>query len=408
MGATPSVQEDLQKLKTSPPKSRPRREAFQRLQTSLGCQPLSSAQLLSTVASVEALRFDLWPEPPAGASSLAAERLADRIRGTVFGAALGDSAGLAAEFLSADETLDFYGPDADFQPGREVFPDEHRMMWCAGDWTDDTDQQILMMQSFLSSKGQADPSDFARRLADWRHSGFKELGDQSAAGLGQTTKCVLNDPNFISSPIEVAAKHSSKIPSNGGVMRTAMAGIPNFWNEDVVATAAESLCRTTHAEPRCVASCLVVSLCVSRLLRGEDTDDIMESVVRPALMRASQTPGLTDEWKEEMLRHAEADISDLALDDRRTIGYTFKCMGAALWALRSHGESSDTGGAFRSALNRLILAGGDADTNGTVAGALLGCQLGFSQLPKEWIAGMPYSSWLEAYVQKVLFMLQLR
>lgn len=111
-----------------------------------------------------------------------------------------------------------------------------------------------------------------------------------------------------------------------------------------------------------------------------------------------------------MLRHAEAkDISDLALDDRRTIGYTFKCMGAALWALRSLGESSDkTGGAFRSALNRLILAGGDADTNGTVAGALLGCQLGFSQLPKEWIAGMPYSSWLEAYVQKVLFMLQLR
>ena len=82
---------------------------------------MSSAQLLSTVASVEALRFDLWPEPPAGASSLAAEKLADRIRGTVFGAALGDSAGLAAEFLSADETLDFYGPDADFQPGREVF-----------------------------------------------------------------------------------------------------------------------------------------------------------------------------------------------------------------------------------------------------------------------------------------------
>ena len=37
MGATPSVQEDLQKLKTSPPKSRPRREAFQRLQRSLGC-----------------------------------------------------------------------------------------------------------------------------------------------------------------------------------------------------------------------------------------------------------------------------------------------------------------------------------------------------------------------------------
>ena len=34
-------------------------------------------------------------------------------------------------------------------------------------------------------------------------------------------------------------------------------------------------------------------------------------------------------------------------------------------------------------LNELILAGGDADTNGAVAGALLGCRLGFSQLPSD-------------------------
>ena len=406
MGASPSVQEDLQKLKTSGPKSLQRKQAFQRLQKSLGCQRLSPAELLSAVASVEALRFDLWPEPPAGASSLESDVLADRVRGTLFGAALGDAAGLAAEFLSKDETVDFYGLEADFQPGREVFPDEHRMMWCAGDWTDDTDQQILMMQSLLKSKGRADPCDFAMRLSAWRNTGFKELGDQSAAGLGQTTKAVLNDPDFLSAPHDVAAKHSAKIPSNGGVMRTAMAGIPNFWDEDAVATAADSLCRTTHAEPRCIASCFVVSLCVSRLLRGEDTGkDIMESIIRPALVRASEQPGLTDEWKQEMLRHAEAkDLSDLALDDRRTIGYTFKCLGAGLWALRQ----SDGPEVFRSAINQLILAGGDADTNGTVAGALLGCRLGFSQLPKEWIAGMPYSSWLEAYVQKVLFMLQLR
>eukprot|EP00438_Fugacium_kawagutii_P030362 Skav223245 [mRNA] locus=scaffold2231:451455:452681:+ [translate_table: standard] len=408
MGGSQSAQDDLLKLKTLASKSHQRREAFRRLQKSLGCgTPLSSTELLSTVASVEALRFDLWPAPPAGASALSPEVLADRIRGALFGAALGDAAGLATEFLSGAEALEFYGPDADFRPGRDVFPDEHRMMWCAGDWTDDTDQQILMMQSLLNSKGQADPCDFAKRLVAWRDAGFKELGDQSAAGLGQTTKGVLNDPDFVSLPIEVAAKHSSKIPSNGGVMRTAFAGIPNFWDEDAVASAAEKLCRTTHGEPRCVASCLVVSICVSRLLRGEDTSDIMESVVRPALVKARETPGLTDEWKEEMLRHAEAEeLGELALDERRTIGYTFKCLGAGLWALRQ--SSAETGGAFRSALNRLILAGGDADTNGAVAGALLGCRLGFSQLPKEWIAGMPYSSWLEAYVQKVLFMLQLR
>ena len=220
MGTTPSVQEDLQNLKKFPAKNSSRRQAFQRLQQSLVSR-LGTAELLSVVAQVERLRFELWQAPPSGATRLPPQVLADRVRGTVFGAALGDAAGLATEFLSHAEAVDFYGPKADFQPGREVFPDEHRMMWCAGDWTDDTDQQVLLMQSLLNTKGHADPCDFAARLASWRTSGFPELGDQSAAGLGQTTKLVLNDPDFTSAPHKAAAAHSSKTPSNGGVMRTS-------------------------------------------------------------------------------------------------------------------------------------------------------------------------------------------
>ena len=159
-----------------------------------------------------------------------------------------------------------------------------------------------------------------------------------------------------------------------------MVGIANFWDEDAVCHASDSFCRTTHADPRCVSSCRVVALCVSRLLRGEDSEDIMASVVRPALVKAQE--GLSDEWNEEMQRHAEAsDLSKLELDERKTIGYTFKCLGAGLWALRALDASGKA--SFQSLLNELILAGGDADTNGTVAGALLGCRLGFSQLPKE-------------------------
>ena len=219
MGAAPSAQDDLRTLKASTPKALKRKQAFQRLQKSL-VTPLGPKELLSAVAQVEALRFDLWPAVPTSATSLAPEALADRVRGAIFGAALGDAAGLAAEFLSGAEVSDFYGPGWDFRPGAEVFPDEHRMMWCPGDWTDDTDQQLLLLQSLLQSAGQADPCDFAARLVAWQKSGFPELGDQSAAGLGQTTKAVLNDPGFVSSPHKVAAAHSSKIPSNGGVMRT--------------------------------------------------------------------------------------------------------------------------------------------------------------------------------------------
>lgn len=175
-----------------------------------------------------------------------------------------------------------------------------------------------------------------------------------------------------------------------------MAGIPHFWDEDTVCAAADSFCRTTHADPRCVASCLVVALCVSRLLRGEDTEDIMESVARPAMAKARAECALSEEWDEEMQRHAEGELSDLNLDERKTIGYTFKCLGAGLWALRSSGS-------FESVLNQLILAAGDADTNGTVAGALLGCRLGFSQLPKDLHGQKVTWTWVKWHLERRFF-----
>ena len=98
-------------------------------------------------------------------------------------------------------------------------------------------------------------------------------------------------------------------------------------------------------------------------------------------------------------------------------------MGAGIWGLRSvaaaaaaaaaaasatPSKSAASGeAAFKSMVTELTRAGGDADTNGAVAGALAGCYLGFKSLPQDWIGRMPYSEWLEAWVQKVLFMLGL-
>jgi len=141
-------------------------------------------------------------------------------------------------------------------------------------------------------------------------------------------------------------------------------------------------------------------------LRGLDEGgaSLQEGVVGPALERAEALLVAAGEGEavEDLARHARAlSLEELLLDEAGRIGYTFKCLGSGLWALRS-----DRG--FQEALNEVIRCGGDADTNGAVAGALLGCRLGFSQLPKQWVAGMPYASWLEAHAQKVIFMLGLR
>lgn len=76
-----------------------------------------------------------------------------------------------------------------------------------------------------------------------------------------------------------------------------------------------------------------------------------------------------------------------------------------------HGRIDNTGGAastaFKTMIDSVTKAAGDADTNGAVAGGLAGCYLGYNNLPHDWVGRMPYGEWLESHVQKLLFMLQL-
>lgn len=43
---------------------------------------------------------------------------------------------------------------------------------------------------------------------------------------------------------------------------------------------------------------------------------------------------------------------------------------------------------------------GDADTNGAVAGALLGCKLGASKLPESWLNQLLNKAWLDEKIER--------
>jgi hypothetical protein len=74
-------------------------------------------------------------------------------------------------------------------------------------------------------------------------------------------------------------------------------------------------------------------------------------------------------------------LTHLYLDEPESVGYTFKALGAGLWALL-HASS------FEQGLLDVINQGGDADSNGSVAGAILGARFGVASLPQEWIDGL--------------------
>jgi len=120
---------------------------------------------------------------------------------------------------------------------------------------------------------------------------------------------------------------------------------------------------------------------------------------------------VTTEHLQELRQHLDAgSLADLALDEAGKIGYTYKCVSAAFLAalksLTSTRQNTEAIGTtanassrspraasdccFKSGVMALVVEAGDADTNATVCGALLGCHLGYGQLPRDWLAGLKH------------------
>jgi hypothetical protein len=103
-----------------------------------------------------------------------------------------------------------------------------------------------------------------------------------------------------------------------------------------------------------------------------------------------------------------ADVSDGSKRDGGSGGVGGGNDDATPGSDQTHAAPAGSGAAaFKEVIVAVTRAAGDADTNGAVAGALAGCYLGYKKLPQEWVAQMPYAEWLEAHVQKLLFMLNL-
>ncbi|CAO3638784.1 unnamed protein product [Cunninghamella blakesleeana] len=94
------------------------------------------------------------------------------------------------------------------------------------------------------------------------------------------------------------------------------------------------------------------------------------------------------------------DFNTLQLDNVEDGRHAFKCLSAGLYAFTRHipnGQETDT---FKQLIMDLVMQGGEADTNATVAAALLGVRIGYNQLPSEWVVGLKRWEWLEDLIEE--------
>lgn len=208
---------------------------------------------------------------------LSKEDIIDKVRGLIYGQAIGDAMGLATEFMGKKEVDFYYRKDSILHISwQSMLRDRHRSAFSPYDWTDDTDQLLLLLECFTESRSFS-PTLFAQKLAKWGKAGFPTLGDTTGQGIGQTVLSVITHPEFLQKP-HVAAKiiwekNNKNVASNGAVMRTAIIGVPHFYNLTATVENAVTICKTTHYDERCVASCVAISVCVAALLRGLSIDE---------------------------------------------------------------------------------------------------------------------------------------
>jgi ADP-ribosylglycohydrolase len=212
----------------------------------------------------------------------------------------------------------------------------------------------------------------------------------------ETVGRVVYDVNFLSHPSETAYaywdKNGRSIAPNGSLMRTTPIGIICMKkSEEETFEEAIRMGAVTHADPRCalsvaVVSCLVRALCREEIKHEADINALLE---RGWTYMGQFHPNLSLD-RFEFQKHAFAESLDSLVLCDGGMGYVYKCLGSALWCLRQVFTRQET---FKSAMTKLVMCGGDADTNGAVAGALMGALYGYNLLPREWKEGLKYKEW---------------
>lgn len=283
----------------------------------------------------------------------------DKIKGAIYGMALGDALGLGTEFMTRNEVKSYYPSGlTDFS---QFIRDMHRSMHRPGQWTNDTEVIFRMLDPIIADNGEINIVKIARALHSWY---LEEPDDLTTA-----YRIVIPSEGWTENPIVVShrAWRSNKMldASNETLNRALIIGL--FADDkSSIEELSRILVNITHDDTRCVATTAVAAAFIHQLFFHEnepDYDDIVD-ICRNI-----------DERTMQFIRIAKnGNFNDFHIDDEETLWYTRKSLGVVLWALWNCSTPEEI-------LHLLVNAGGDTDTNASLAMMIVGMKYGYEGLP---------------------------
>ncbi len=262
----------------------------------------------------------------------------DRARAALLGVAVGDALGATVEFMTPAQIRDRYGVLREIVGGGWL-------KLSPGQVTDDTEMTLCVARGIVRS-GRWDLRPIADRFARWLSGGPADVGATCRRGIER----YIEHGRFESPPNEMAA-------GNGAAMRVAPVALYTLGDEELLSRLAVEQARITHHHPLSDTACVSVGKMIQRGLLGGPLRD---------LRAAAEELGA---------RHPEF----------RFEGYDGKSSGYVVDTLRTVFDAFFSTDSFEDCVVKTVNRGGDADTTGSIAGAIAGARYGLAAIPRRWV-----------------------
>ena len=320
-----------------------------------------------------------------------------RAYGALAGLALGDALGMPTQAMSPAQIRAVYGRITGLVDGDASQPYAPGMP--AGSVTDDTEQALLVASLLVRGRGSSsgrvalDAGEFAHALLAWEDS-MIERGSLDL--LGPSTKAALERVRAGEDPLSVGGAGTT----NGAAMRVTPIGIAMATEDpQAFADAVWSSCQVTHATRQGFQSAALVAAAVSMGIdAAHSTTPDLRSLLWKAVTYVDSLPE----------RGAWTPDPDVVAATRRAMQLVANPASSSLECLVEQvGTSVASAQAIPMAFALLARdpspqalldaanIGGDTDTIGAIAGAILGAALGFEVFVGRGLAQVELTSHLD-------------
>lgn len=256
----------------------------------------------------------------------------DKIKGALYGVAIGDALGGPLEFMSAEEIQKEHGRVTEMIGGGwlDLYP---------GETTDDTAMTLAVAGGILEMP-ELPYQAIGRRFIDWYKSGPKDIGNACASSI---QNAIMNRGDWWEAAQQTQATQGRPVEGNGALMRTIYPAL-FYKDEKKRRLVTRGIALMTHA--------------------GEESTSLCE------------------EYVEQVHAAIDGEIVHMMLTlDSDPTGYVVDSYNVAI-------EAIVTTRSFEDALVEAVNRGGDADTIGAICGGLAGAVYGYSEIPERWIEAM--------------------